>query len=339
LTLLELLVVIAIIAVLIGLLLPAVQKVREAANRMACANNLKQIGLALHNYESAQGRLPPGNLGPIPNDKLYKLWDEDFQFVGSLAFLLPYVEQQNIYNRLNVNFDLNQRGPHWWTDTTNWTMAQTRIKGFLCPSTDPYQSTKGTAVGATSVHWVQDHPGIRGVLLAIPPPLDATLGRTNYVGVAGAASRGTNPFWSRYEGIFTDRSQTRLTDILDGTSHTLMYGEAMGGFDRVLQPQGLVDDQPDGLLHYSMSWMGVGSIRTRYGMDPANSHLESFSSAHPGVVQFCFADGSVRPLKHGNTASSSTPAASTPQSSPWWVLQELAGMRDGGLRDTSGLVP
>jgi prepilin-type processing-associated H-X9-DG protein len=306
---------------------------------MVCANNLRQIGLALHNYHWAQGKLPPGNVGPIPTDRLYSLWDENFQFVGSLAFLLPYVEQESIYNRLNVNFDLKQRGPHWWTDATNWTMAQTRIKGFLCPSTDPYQSTKGTAVGSTSVHWVQEHPSIRTVLLAMPHPMGATLGRTNYVGVSGAAGNGTNPFWSRYEGIFTDRSQTRLTDILDGTSNTLMFGEAMGGFDRVLQPQGLVEDTPDGLLHYSMSWMGVGAILTCYGMDPVNSHLQSFSSAHPGVVQFCFADGSVRPLKHGNTGSYSSPFGSTPQSSPWWVLQELAGMRDGDSRDRSGLEP
>src|SRR5262249_56704333 len=118
---------------------------------------------------------------------------ENFQFVGCLAFLLPYVEQQSIYNRLNVNFDLKQRGPHWWTDATNWTMAQTRIKGFLCPSTDPYQSTKGTAVGATATHWIQENPTIRGGLLVMPPPMDAPLGRTNYVGVGGAAGPGPNP--------------------------------------------------------------------------------------------------------------------------------------------------
>ena len=182
----------------------------------------------------------------------------------------------------------------------------------------------------------------------IPPPKDANLGRTNYVGVAGAAGHGTIPFWSRYEGIFTNRSQTRLTDISDGTSNTLMYGEATGGLGTIEiynweAGAPAPSDTPDGLLHYSLSWMGVGSMRTCWGMDPVNPKHASFSSAHPGVVQFCFADGSVRPLKHGNTAwRSNTTAAgiiSTPAESPWWVFQELAGMRDGGLRDPSGLLP
>src|SRR5947209_5341747 len=156
-TLIELLVGIAIIAVLIGLLLPAVQKVREAGNRMACANNLKQIGLALHNYESAHGKLPPGELEVLPIGQLaHGLWTDNLQYVGCLVYLLPYLEQQTIYNQLNVNFDLKQGGPHWWNDAANWKMAQSRVPGFLCPSTDPYQSTKGTMVGAAFVHLVEE---------------------------------------------------------------------------------------------------------------------------------------------------------------------------------------
>lgn len=114
-TLIELLVVIAIIAILIGLLLPAVQKVREAAARSTCANNLKQIALAAHNFESTYGILPPGQLGAYPGssatDPLRSTGVFDAQCFGSLVFLLPYVEQENIYKKFTIGFDLKSKGP------------------------------------------------------------------------------------------------------------------------------------------------------------------------------------------------------------------------------------
>src|SRR5262249_10427596 len=172
-TLIELLVVIAIIAVLIGLLLPAVQKVREAANRMSCSNNLKQIGLAAHSYQSSYGKLPPGYLGPIPKDLRppYEGYT-NIQWVGCLVYLLPYLEQENIYRQLQVNWDVKQLGPSWWTNDADWAMAQTRIKLFLCPSDDPYQSTKGTVVAGH----VANVPGESiGQARIYAPPSDATL--------------------------------------------------------------------------------------------------------------------------------------------------------------------
>src|SRR5436189_2686354 len=115
-TLIELLVVIAIIAVLIGLLLPAVQKVRDAANRMKCQNNLKQIGLALHNYESANGLFPPNGVYPA------KATQADSY--SALARILPYVEQSNLYQLVDLNAPAN---------TQNAVTSQ-RIPIYLCPS-------------------------------------------------------------------------------------------------------------------------------------------------------------------------------------------------------------
>ena len=124
-TLLELLIVIAIIAILIGLLLPAVQKVREAAF-VKCQNNLKQIGLACHGYASANGYLPPGVLGDGATD--FPCADSG-PCVGCLAFILPYVEQQSVYNQLQINWDVQKvGGPSWMTLAANIAAARTRIQ-------------------------------------------------------------------------------------------------------------------------------------------------------------------------------------------------------------------
>jgi prepilin-type N-terminal cleavage/methylation domain-containing protein len=356
-TLIELLVVIAIIAILIGLLLPAVQKVREAASRMSCSNNLKQIALAAHNYESTYGRLPPGWLGELPNGPFSTF---DWQWVSVLTYLLPYVEADNIYKRLTVNLDpdyppggVRPYPLNWWSNKppTNandmdWTLAQTKIKLFTCPSDN---------VNTEQVQDVPGSPGFHGTLILThtwdnsitygwfgPPYDNSPEGRTNYLGVNGAngkdastadsASSGTN--LRQYEGIFTNRTKVnKLSTILDGTSSTLMFGESVGG------------SFGGGSRQFVHSWIGPGTLSAKFGLGRpgtpfSNSQPGSgpvnFSSFHAGV-QFAFCDGSVRMLKFGSTCVRNSNIVPGAPSQDWITLQQLAGMRDGAVVSTNSL--
>jgi prepilin-type N-terminal cleavage/methylation domain-containing protein len=282
-TLIELLVVIAIIAILIGLLLPAVQKVREAAARSSCTNNLKQIGLAAVNFDSGNGRLPPGFLGTYPNLTAYP--DGTGQNVGALAYLLPQLEQDNVYRQMLSGLpadylSVNKVYPAWWNYWGSWSAAQTRIKTFVCPSDNPY--------AASGYTWVYNQPyqGSNGAfdVLTNGFPVSSNLGLTDYVGVsgyAGAAGGGNS------QGVFTNRSQVSLTQVTaaDGTSNTLLFGESLG-------------DSDTGSRKYANSWMGVGALLTGYGTPTGTSSAwYTFSSHHPGAILFVFADGSVHPIR------------------------------------------
>jgi prepilin-type N-terminal cleavage/methylation domain-containing protein len=204
-TLIELLVVIAIIAILIGLLLPAVQKVREAAARIQCANNLKQLGLAAHNYHSAFGVLPAGVVGP-PNPMAGAGGDTagHGSFVGVLVNLLPYIEQDNVYKQISPMYtspvgrldDPNNRDPNlpYWFDNpydasppglpgetagypplTIYTVGRTKIKTFMCPSApdkEPDNNAFGTGIAGG---WVIGGPMVRTGVNASTGAADPTV--------------------------------------------------------------------------------------------------------------------------------------------------------------------
>jgi prepilin-type N-terminal cleavage/methylation domain-containing protein/prepilin-type processing-associated H-X9-DG protein len=202
-TLIELLVVIAIIAILIGLLLPAVQKVREAAARMSCSNNLHQLGLAMHNYESAFGQLPPaftGNVPPgVPLPAYFYSW-------SVLAQLNPYLEQTNIYNQMDLKQPIYDPSAGFNISLANQFAVQQVVKLFLCPS-----DKTPTPAGGYGV---------------------PVLGPTNYAACIGSGNVGTGATlgspWDS-DGMFSAKVGYRITDVTDGTSNTAMMSESTLG--------------------------------------------------------------------------------------------------------------
>jgi prepilin-type N-terminal cleavage/methylation domain-containing protein/prepilin-type processing-associated H-X9-DG protein len=193
-TLIELLVVIAIIGVLIALLLPAVQAAREAARRVQCTNNLKQLGLALHNYESANGVFPPGRINTYVAGNGH-CW-------GAYSQMLPYVEQQAIFN--TMNFSMNPDPDYTTTSAVvNMTAAVTTVSMFLCPS-DGGQTLIQVGGGMYSVHNYLLNVGSGYSVVQSPP--------------AG----GTPP-----NGFFFENSAVTIAAITDGTSQTVAISETI----------------------------------------------------------------------------------------------------------------
>jgi prepilin-type N-terminal cleavage/methylation domain-containing protein/prepilin-type processing-associated H-X9-DG protein len=310
-TLVELLVVIAIIGILVGLLLPAVQAAREAARRMQCSNNLKQMGLALHNYHDTFNRFP-GNTGSLPTDnRTGASW---------LVQILPQLEQTAAYNQLVwVGTDFGDR----LSANRNWlVMSQVRVPSYRCPSSplEPLRTQTAhsatQALGAPATYQIQipDYVGNVGYWNILPAPggpgMRADRGRNIWTGYGWLQDTGIIAIWNEmYQG-------PKMSSITDGTSNTIAIGEhsdfeyAPGGGKTDTRP----GSGPGGMWNAGRCFWASGgwthnvtAVRfpinhLRFNVNPTNQAFtglhNGYRSPHTGGVQFVFGDGSVRFLSN-----------------------------------------
>jgi len=326
-TLVELLVVIAIIGILVGLLLPAVQAAREAARRMQCSNNLKQLGLATHNFESTYKRFPPGVVGPAQANGTtnFHWWSttstpwSNSPNVGALVLIQPFMELTNVYQPFASKKELAlEKTFHsapstdlpryqWWQSATNNLVAeaQYRIGAYLCPSDNAYGSTTGCVIMTGSWSVPSDAVGHLSFSTV------TSYGKTNYVPCTGwLGGHITTGYYATGIGIFGDRTRTKFGSITDGSSNTMMFGEVTGTWTDFKKKTGRLrsflwvhNGLPSDLMD---DWYPQNGYNWAYDY--------RFSSMHNGIENYALADGSVRSI-------STTVDLDT--------YQNMAAMRDG----------
>jgi prepilin-type N-terminal cleavage/methylation domain-containing protein len=265
-TLIELLVVMAIIAILVAILLPAVQAAREAARRTQCRNNLKQIGIALHNYHDAHKLFPPGWIG-VTNGQL------DVNGKSGLAWgamCLPMLEQYAASLKLDFKLSI--------TDPANEQVRELKLAIFRCPS--------------------DNGPDLWKVELEPPkvnPDLPVDIANANYVGSFGSTNLheceskaiGENCVG---DGLFSLNSHTSIANIQDGTTHTMIVGERRSDVSLTPPRYATWVGAPPGGVEAIARVLGCSNHPPN---DPSN-HFEDYSSWHPGGVQVLLGDGSVQ---------------------------------------------
>jgi prepilin-type N-terminal cleavage/methylation domain-containing protein/prepilin-type processing-associated H-X9-DG protein len=284
-SLIELLVVLAIISILIAIYMPAVQSAREATRRISCANNLKQIGIALQNYHDSAGALPPGwvaaanstgeNAGPG--------W-------GWNVRILPLMEQQALYQSLNLYLPIEA--------VDNFTSVTRRIKSLACPSDGLFEGDFAVVGLAT--------PGDR------PGEAICRVGSSSYPGCFGTGDPSAIPGRDLGDGIFMRNQAVRLAQITDGTSETILVGERSqdvsqatwtGAITGAVVPLRSVRGER-GLDPVGGDALVVSQTGVTDGPNASPARADLFSSKHPGGCQFLWCDGSVRFLKERRSLAS-----------------------------------
>ncbi|QDT54075.1 Type II secretion system protein G precursor [Caulifigura coniformis] len=336
-TLIELLVVIAIIAILIALLLPAVQQAREAARRTQCRNNMKQLGLALHNYESTFGVFPAGRSGTAGGSAV-----ANTEYLSGLVYLLPFLEQNPVYNSIGSTITGAPMGPAPWIETfAPW---QNKIPAFLCAS--------------------------QGSHLVDAGGYQQRAGRTAYAfNIGDSTTQGPN-----YRGMFGKHSYAKISAVTDGTSNTLLMAErrwpvtagdightalnrgsalvgmptdcrsTVGANRRYIVPatnqgawagRGWADGQP-GITNFS-TVLPPNSPSCYPGTSAGSDGISSAGSMHVGGCTVLLADGSSRFISEnidaGNQGVSATWSSAMPAASAYGIWGAL-GTRSGG--ETTG---
>jgi prepilin-type N-terminal cleavage/methylation domain-containing protein len=312
-TLIELLVVIAIIAILIGLLLPAVQKVREAAARIQCSNNLKQMGLALHNYHDNFKYLPPWGFDFAYNPNPKNPLGPQNEGHNGLSLILPYIEQGNLYNTTRV--DLSVIDPLNWPPPYGTSVnSSARIPIYECPSApervinyEPYFVSQGVpdagpfTLGATDYGIVR---GLRGAFTAACAPNSPADNGSNGVGAMGVTGNMASP--GNLQG------RLRLTAMTDGTSNTIMVGEDAGRHQVWAKGKPVSPNAP-GQVGWTLNaaWADKNTyIRVRGfsndGLTPDGgccvlncNNVNQFYSFHTGGLNAVRGDGSVQFMSDG----------------------------------------
>jgi len=305
-TLIELLVVIAIIAILIGLLVPAVQKVREAAANTQCKNNLHQIGVAMHNYHEGKKMFPPGAATDMAPWGTGGGWGSSW-----MVFLLPYIEQDALFGQWTFN------GNSGYTNANNMTRANNiLIQGYRCPSsTIPEYPAGGSTRGGGNI-FQANYVGIAGATAIIPGWVDSTA-------VAGTHGQSSNA------GVLYHNSKVRVTDIRDGSSNTIVVSEqsdyyidtagaqkmrwTAGGIYGWTMGYGATTHTTDN-RHFNCTTVRY-AVNFKTGLSGADAYQNSttqstglgqdlgvnspLTSNHSGGVNALFGDGNVRFLTNG----------------------------------------